>query len=328
MDRRQRILGEIDVATGRGVEIGPLHAPIVRKADGPVLYVDYDSTEVVKANRPAKIDPEQIVDVDIVWGERPLAEAVGAPLDYIVASHVIEHVPDLVAWFAELHAALKVGGVLTLAIPDRRFTFDVSRRESLVEEVLEAHLERRTRPSPKQIIECASRCRPVDTAEAWRTDVRGQVDLFDERLPSAFALASRLQEDADRYTDTHCWVFTPASFVTLARALHHLGLFPFEMSSLTPTATGDMEFFARLTAVPAAERSRIATSIERAAETLAGSPVPPEETAGAALEAALARAAAAEREAEELRRRVEALEASASWRATAPLRALSGALRR
>jgi hypothetical protein len=224
--------------------------------------------------------------------------------------------------------------VLTLAVPDRRFTFDVSRRESLIEEVLEASLEKRARPSAKQIIECASRCRPVDTAEAWRTDVRGEVDLFEERLPSAYALARSLQTDAERYTDTHCWVFTPRSFIDLLENLARLDLLPFSVEAVTPTAANDMEFFARLVAV--SDRSGILASVASARAALADAPVPAEETdpsfrllaASERARDAEARAAVAEQEAARLRERLLLLEQSTSWRATAPLRAISGALRR
>jgi len=65
----------------------------------------------------ASIDVDDIVEVDAVWGDHTLAQALGgrAPVDYAVASHVIEHVPDMLAWLEELHAVIKPGGDLRLA---------------------------------------------------------------------------------------------------------------------------------------------------------------------------------------------------------------------
>ena len=57
--------------------------------------------------------------VDYVWGDRTLVEAVGQGVyfDYLVASHVVEHVPDMIGWFGEIPAVLKAGGVLSLVFP-------------------------------------------------------------------------------------------------------------------------------------------------------------------------------------------------------------------
>ncbi|MPW20588.1 methyltransferase domain-containing protein [Paraburkholderia sp. CNPSo 3157] len=76
------------------------------------------------------VDVDKIVETDAIWGKRTLAETLKRPVDFIVASHVIEHVPDLITWLRELSHALRPGGQVRLAIPDKRFTFDLLRRET------------------------------------------------------------------------------------------------------------------------------------------------------------------------------------------------------
>jgi len=44
--------------------------------------------------------------------------------DYCLASHVIEHIPNPIAFFQSIAHLLKPGGVLSLAVPDKRYTFD------------------------------------------------------------------------------------------------------------------------------------------------------------------------------------------------------------
>ena len=127
MDRRARMLGSIALADSTGLEIGALHSPLVRRHESQIRYVDYASTAVLRENFRHPGDPADIVEVDIVWGGRTLRECLDAPVDYILASHVIEHVPDLIGWLLELREALKPGKVLGLAIPDRRHTFDIRR---------------------------------------------------------------------------------------------------------------------------------------------------------------------------------------------------------
>ncbi|WP_044156709.1 class I SAM-dependent methyltransferase, partial [Escherichia coli] len=66
--------------------------------------------------------------------------------DLIVASHVIEHVPDLIGWLKDAISVLKVGGTLALVVPDKRFTFDILRPLATYREVAAAHKEARHRP--------------------------------------------------------------------------------------------------------------------------------------------------------------------------------------
>ena len=157
MDRRAEILGVVDPATARGLEIGPLDKPIVRRERGQqIWYADHTDTASLKEHyaQHAMVYsdhvPEDILDVDFVLSDGPLLELTKdvAPFDYVVASHVIEHIPDLVAWFDELSSVLVDGGRVCLAIPDRRYCFDARRASTELADVVAAHLEQRTRPSP------------------------------------------------------------------------------------------------------------------------------------------------------------------------------------
>ncbi len=280
---------------------------MVLKCEGPIRYVDYLPTEELRASQQ---DPSvvvaDIVDVDIVWGARSLRELVGEPVDYVLASHVIEHVPDLIGWLLELHDVLRPGGTLGLAIPDRRFTFDLWRRESTLAEMVEAYLLRLRRPSVRQVFDAASLAVPVDPAAAWRADLREGAPPSG-KLAAAFGLARSLAE-APRHIDAHCWVFTPASFLDGVEALLRLGVFPYTIAEFRPTEPGSLEFLVRLTAEDNPDAARASLAAARVALADA-TPWPGEP-------AALARANAALREALRVTR------ASTSWRITAPLRQL------
>ncbi len=151
----------------RGLELGPLHNPLIEREGTQVLYVDHADTATLRRKYEGH-DVGEIVDVDVVWDQR-LASALGdrAPVGYVVASHVIEHVPDLVGWLGELAEVLATGGALSLAIPDKRFCFDRRRAESRLGEVIEAHLQARLRPSPGQVFDFWSSLHEIDTAAAW-----------------------------------------------------------------------------------------------------------------------------------------------------------------
>ncbi|WP_156748564.1 bifunctional 2-polyprenyl-6-hydroxyphenol methylase/3-demethylubiquinol 3-O-methyltransferase UbiG, partial [Mycobacterium sp. E3198] len=108
----------------QGLEIGPLHKPIVPKKGTGVLYADHLPTDKLrdKYRGDENVSNDQIQDVDIVVGSSGLRDGVGSRrFHYVVASHVIEHVPNPLGWFNEIHGFMEPGGILSLAIPDKRY---------------------------------------------------------------------------------------------------------------------------------------------------------------------------------------------------------------
>lgn len=70
-----------------------------------------------------------------------LADALALPLpdaalDYLCSSHVLEHLPNPLAALHEWHRVLRPGGWLYLVVPDKRYTFDVSRPVTTVPHLL------------------------------------------------------------------------------------------------------------------------------------------------------------------------------------------------
>lgn len=270
MDKRGRMLGTMDVATSSGLEIGPLHLPLVHRSEGQILYVDYTDTDTLRANFRHQGDPADIVDVDIVWGDRPLFELVEHPVDYILASHVIEHVPDLIGWLMELHAVLRPGGILGLSIPDRSRTFDVRRQVSSPGEMVEAWLLGYRRPSIRQVFDAAALSKDKDDEENWipGMSLSGLPPEVRSRLQSALNLSKSLLSKP-RYIDVHAWVFTMESFLDTAEALHLMGCFPFTIEALYPTEANQLEFQVRLRAI-GDENATVEDSIIAARASLMG----------------------------------------------------------
>src|SRR5271157_2609777 len=218
-DRRSVIFGDLDVRTLKGLEIGPKHNPLVRKSDGVVLYVDHADAEFIKnANQDPLINNDDIVDIDIISGDRPLKELVPQPMDYVVASHVIEHVPDMIGWLLDLYEALKEDGLICLAIPDRRFTYDLHRPESTIGELVEAYLLRARRPPARHLFDKVALHAAYPKAKAWEEDMTVKLPPAAESLPEAYRLAQHVASTVD-YVDTHCWVFTPESFLDVVERL-------------------------------------------------------------------------------------------------------------
>ncbi len=357
-----------DPATQRGVEFGALNNPVVRKDDGDISFVDYTTTEQLRAYpHGPSIDRAAFVEVDHVWpGSGSLAEVVGdrPPFDYAIASHVIEHVPNVLGWLRGIHDVLRPGGTLNLAIPDRRYTFDLRRHASTLGELVEADLMRFAWPSVRQVFDHCVTAVAMPPGEPWRSDV--DVDALP---PLSGGVAMRLAFDQSRevasdgrYFDSHCWAFTPKSFLDLLRRATELGLVPFVLGEFQPTEAGEFEFFATLRrpfAGPATLDERLAAIDlhRRALDRLPDERQVRAQRVGGEAEAERKaterRLAAAEREASQardelarardrtlglerelqqaasrqqaaLQQQRETFESSTSWKITAPLRRLLG----
>ncbi|WP_096720367.1 methyltransferase [Paraburkholderia acidicola] len=243
MNHKEKLLAGLNISTGIGAEIGALCRPIVSRSDGAIYYVDHASTADLreKYKNDPQVDTNAIVDVDAVWGKQSLSEALGGKcLDYVIASHVIEHVPDLVGWLTEVSAVLKPNGQLRLAVPDKRFTFDLKREESRLSDVLSAYVVRARIPQPQAVIDHILNVRyDVSVSEIWL----GRSS--NGRPAHTFADAIGTAQDAftnGHYHDVHCWVFTPAGFARICRQLVENNLLRMSCAKFFDTARNELEF--------------------------------------------------------------------------------------
>lgn len=250
MNRKKCLLQGLDTRQSVGIEIGPLANPTVRKSEGVIYYVDYADTDFLQ-NRykdDPNVDINKIVPIDVIWGKNSLNEAInGRLVDYIIAAHVIEHVPDLITWLDELHSVLRAGGQVRLAIPDKRYSFDCLRNESRLCDVLGAYLVRARIPQPREILDFCLNKVGVDAGGAWR----GEINYSKLEREFTFDGAMWLAQDVIKngtYHDVHCWVFTPNSLAILFHELAKAGLLKFACLGFIDTEYGQLEFFLTLKA--------------------------------------------------------------------------------
>jgi SAM-dependent methyltransferase len=247
MDRKQKLLECVDLTAQHGLEIGALHHPVLTKAEAHVRYVDHADTATLREKYAQDDAVDDMVEVDVVWGDGSLAAALNATgdtrVDFVLASHVIEHVPDLIGWLDELAEVLPTGGVVTLAIPDKRYCFDARRRTTDVSEIIDAWMAGRRRPSAGAVFDFYSRIIEVDTAAVWAGTA--QYDTIPPNYGQGLEWAQKAAA-TDEYSDVHCWVFTPESFMAVMRALFELGLVAFSIVSFHATDPGELEFHVSL----------------------------------------------------------------------------------
>jgi 2-polyprenyl-3-methyl-5-hydroxy-6-metoxy-1,4-benzoquinol methylase len=244
--RQDKILELIDKA-GIGLEIGPSYSPIAPKKDGwNVKIADHTDAESLKRKYAAwGVDIGAIEEVDYVIEKEGLSTTVGKKsyFDFILASHVIEHMPDVIKFLIECEGLLKVNGILSLVIPDKRYCFDAIKPCSTTGQFLQAYSDQRTRHSLGTIFDAHALHVTNDNAIVWP---RGQA-INDLKFMHTLTEAKNIMDEYSKhnnFVDVHAWQFTPASFAMLIFDLTEMELINLEVA--TRYDTESHEFFVSL----------------------------------------------------------------------------------
>lgn len=272
--RREKIIGPLNMA-GHGIEIAPYFNPILLKSEFNVVYTDYISTEEIRAK--AALNPGSvgafIPEVDYVWTPgKPLRECISRDVsfDYAVASHVVEHVPNMIGWLNDILAVLKTGGVLALCVPDKEKSVDYYRSETTIAQLVGSWVEQRANPDPSQVFDYLSqtfydvgvRPGPFELGVPFEEVERPYTD----RQSLEYAMRSHADNS---YIDVHATAWTAQGFCKTIRRLAAMGLLNVSVSEpYIPEAGGWAEFIVHLTKLGDMDLKPIASFQDRQIEQL------------------------------------------------------------
>ena len=259
MEPRRQVYWDLhDFSVGRGLEVGPLNRPIVTTDQADVRYVDVlDREGLVRHYAPdpnVPVDDIPAIDYHLIQDDgRTLsmveATKAGSPFDWAVASHVIEHVPDVIGWLAELAEVVADDGALVLGIPDRRYCFDVHRPPSTVGQMLAAHYAGDQRPNVATVYDYFSSSVTYDLASLWS----GRMPTFEDRIHTLAEAQHHVERTlAGEYVDSHVWLFSPESFLDQMHELRVTGRSQWVVAHLEPTPFHELEFRVVMRRVPRA----------------------------------------------------------------------------
>ncbi len=258
MNRTEILLQGIDRRMA-GMEIAPWFAPIASKGDGHnVRILDVFDRETLK--KIGRADPQQnwrdmdtLEEVDFVGSATEIADlvpdAIHGTFDYIVSSHNFEHLPNPIKFLSGCGKILKLGGILSMAVPDRRTTFDRFRVYTPLAEWVEAFLEDRSKPSLRQLFDnrATTALLHFEGADHYAHSLGHPLESW--RCIGNVALSfqfwkDNLGQEGRDYADCHCTVMTPASLELLLMEARQLNLINLEIESISETV--GCEFFVRL----------------------------------------------------------------------------------
>lgn len=244
-----RLIGTAD-RSHQIIEMGAGYHPVAPKSGGWQTHVVDHATqgELRTKYAGAGVDTGSIEVVDTVWRGGALHQSVPASLlgctDWIIASHVLEHLPDLIGFLQSASHLVRPGGALSIALPDRRYCFDCFRSWTTTGDLLDAHHRDTSRHSLKTAFNHLAYSATVKGQLAWGAQYAGEPVLMDPFAVAADAAHSFRDSPSEPYRDYHAWQFTPAGFQLITLELAALGLSDWQVASLH--GPENFEFFAVL----------------------------------------------------------------------------------
>jgi SAM-dependent methyltransferase len=177
---------------GAGLEIGALHMPLSVPSRASVSYVDRYTVPQLREHYP-ELDTCDIVTPHIIDDGETLSTLAEQSVDFVIANHMIEHCQDPIGTIKSHLRVLRPGGVIYMAVPDCRFTFDRDRQITPLAHLRRDHIE----------------------GPGWsRREHYEQWARFVDQVPEA-EVARRAEELDDRDYSIHFHVWTPDAFLEM-----------------------------------------------------------------------------------------------------------------
>lgn len=209
-----------------GIEIGPSYNPMAPKSEGyNVKIIDHlNKTGLINKYSPSGIDVSKIEDVDFIWNNQSYAELTGKKnyFEWIIASHLIEHTPDLIGFLNDCTEVLSEKGIISLAIPDKRYCFDHYRPITGISKIIDNHLAKSKVHTPGTVAEYFLNVVSMSNQITWTKESKGAMSFIHNKEDAISGMKTVIKDSA--YLDVHAWCFVPHSFRLLIHDLNLLGL--------------------------------------------------------------------------------------------------------
>ena len=114
-----------ELCRGAGIEVGAVNCPFDLEAD--VQYLDQHDSNAVAAAHANDPNVAAVLPVSFVASRPPYRFLADQSFDFVVASHVVEHLPNPLAAITEFVRVVRTGGVVYLVVPHKDYCFDRAR---------------------------------------------------------------------------------------------------------------------------------------------------------------------------------------------------------
>jgi SAM-dependent methyltransferase len=238
---RRRLIAErcAVTPTKRGLEISPNWAPVVVRGEAQMVYCDRLSTEELQSREKDnqgrigfKCDVEEM---DFVWKDGTLLPSYfedDEKFDFVVSSHVMEHVPNFLGFLAQQFRVCKNDGVVCFVVPDVRLSGEHFRPLTTPGQLIDALLVNRDKPSPGMVYEATYHIFDWPGLE----NLKAKHVLETKRGYTTAQAAEFARVAVETYIDVHCWSFTYATFEDVFTEVRDAGFLDFEIVAIDQIA--------------------------------------------------------------------------------------------
>ncbi len=121
--------------SGKGLEIGPLHRPMVRHPGMEIDYIDRCTVAELREHYP-ELNNLPLVEPHIIGDAQTLEGVPNKSYDFVIAAHVIEHMKNPLGALEAWCRVTRPGGKVYLIVPDKRVIFDKHRLRTTLEHII------------------------------------------------------------------------------------------------------------------------------------------------------------------------------------------------
>ncbi|CAJ1408164.1 unnamed protein product [Effrenium voratum] len=242
------------LAKGLCLDIGPKHRPILDPKHPNSRFLDHATREEIQKKYEDFGSMDQVPFIHYVWDpSKTYRDLVGdSRFQVVYASHVVEHVPDLVNFLNDVASILVDGGEFRLAVPDKRYCFDFRRRMTTFADIMGAHYDKCAANPVSGAYDELTLVPPKhnDAPILWASYPQDgdPVQYHDDAMRDIQDSLHQTGGKSAMNPGMHRWQFIPGSFVDIIARLHKAKLTSLFVrpGSVVETRPGTTEFLVTL----------------------------------------------------------------------------------
>lgn len=251
IDIRARMANYIKDYDSRILEIGPLKRCLLdREKYHNYFFADIRSTEEIKqvyaGNRYLEktgisINIKEIIDIDyVIQGSYSATFKNSEKFNYIIVSHVLEHVPNLIDFFLDIQNIIEENGEIIIIYPDKRFCFDHFRSDSKFSDIYNVYLNG-NKALGAQVLDFYTNVIPEnDPRKFWENGDGVDFNFKNDKKKNLKAYHNTIKGKLEE--DVHYWPFSDYAFIKFLQDASVYNLFPFSVKEFIPTQLNTQSF--------------------------------------------------------------------------------------
>lgn len=235
----------------RILELGPLNRSLLDSKKFKQYYFgDIRSTEEIKdlykgnkylEKTGLSVDVDSIINIDFVIKSTYKETFKNVEkFDYVIVSHVLEHIPNLLFFFEDIQNILKPKGELIILYPDRRFCFDYLRADSKFSDIYDVYIRGMSRVASQVLDFYSNVVKENEPTKFWDLNFKIPVENKNNFVKNIQAYESTSQGISEE--DVHYWPFSDTAFLKFLYdcAVHRI--FNVSLKDFVPTQINTQEF--------------------------------------------------------------------------------------